>query len=330
MTWLHRLAVLLAACAVVLVLLGALVTSTGSGLSVAAWPSTFGEAETGAAPSGAALQQAHRVMAALVGLLTILVAAFTWRVDSRPWMKGLALGGVAVVFAQAVYGGIGVINQLPPFFSIFHAALAQLFLGVAIALALFTSPGWLADASPGAATPAGDRVLRRWAVAATAVIYLQVLLGAAMRHSYAADGRPAAFAIPDYPLAFGQLLPLAQLSSWAVVLDYLHRVGALAIVVLSVVAGARVLRHHLAQEELVRPAAMLVLVLLSQVPLGGLAVLTNGHPAVSTLHAFAVTAALGAALVLALRSFRDPLPGRPGGAAVPAGATAAGRTGVAQ
>jgi hypothetical protein len=98
----------------------------------------------------------------------------------------------------------------------------------------------------------------------------------------------------------------------------------------SVLAGARVLRHHLGQEELLRPAAMLVLVLLSQVPLGGLAVLTNGHPAVSTLHAFAVTAALGAALVLALRSFRDPLPGRPGGAAVPAGATAAGRTGVAQ
>lgn len=324
MAWLHRLAVLLAASAVVLVLLGALVTSTGSGLSVAAWPATFGEAvAAGSSSAGAGLQQAHRVAAALVGLLAIAVAAATWRIDRRPWMKGLASAAVATVVAQAVYGGIGVLNLLAPFFSVFHAALAQLFLALTVALALFTSRGWLADRPAGARLPAVDRVLTWRAVATTAVIYLQVLLGAAMRHAYTPDGRPAAFAIPDYPLAFGQLLPVSQLGSWAAALGFLHRATALAMIVLAILVAVRLVGRHLSNDALVRPAAMMGLVLVAQVALGGLTVLSGGHPAVSTTHAGAVAAALGASLVLTLRSFRAPLTDEGGGAAAPVTAGAA-------
>jgi cytochrome c oxidase assembly protein subunit 15 len=279
-------------------------------------------AGTGAAPEGALIQQAHRLVAALVGLLSLLVAVAVWRVDPRPWMKGLALAAFALVVAQAVYGGIGVLNLLPPFFSVFHAAMAQLFLGVTIAMALFTSPGWLADRQPGTDVPPTARAvtrvkaaaetkddgidhgLRRWAIAATAIIYVQILLGALMRHSYSADGRPAGFAIPDYPLAFGRLIPISQLGSWATAIDFLHRVTALAALVAVGMVAIRVFRRHWADDALVRPAALLALVLLAQIALGGLTVLSGGHPAVSTTHAVAVTAALGAALVLALRSFR--------------------------
>lgn len=302
MTWLHRSAVLLAASAVLLVLVGALVTSTGSGLSVASWPSTFDvAAANGTVPAGARLQQAHRVVAGLVGLLTLLVAAGIWRFDQRPWMMGLSAAALATVIAQAIYGGIGVLNLLPPYFTVFHTALAQVFLGLAIAMAVFTSPGWLAHA---AHAEAEDRSLRRWAVAATAVIYLQILLGAAMRHAYTPDGRPAGFAIPDYPLAFGQLLPFSELGSWATALAFLHRLNALATVVVVGMLALQVFRRHLSDDSLVRPAALLAVVMLAQVALGGLTVLSGGHPAVSTTHAGAVTAAMGAALVLALRSWR--------------------------
>lgn len=296
MAWLHRLAILLAGATLVLVVLGALVTSAGAGLSVPAWPSTFGDAG-GAA--GVAIQQAHRVAAAVVGFLALLVAIGAWRVDSRPWLRALAFGMLATGTAQAVYGGIGVLNLLPAFISLLHAALAQLFLALTVAIAVYTSPGWLERA---ARQGAADASLRRWAVAAAGVIYLQVVIGAAMRHTYAPDGRPAGFAIPDFPLAFGRLLPPAGLLSWAVGLGLLHRAAALAALIVVALAATRVFRVHAADEDLVRPAALLGLVLVAQVALGGMAVLSGGSAAVSTTHAGAVAVALGAALVLAIRS----------------------------
>lgn len=303
MSWLHRFAVLLAACTVVLVLLGALVTSLGAGLSVPAWPSTFGDVTgTGTRLAGAGLQQAHRLVAALVGLLAVVVAVLAWRADPRPWMKGLSVAAVALVAAQAVYGGVGVWNHLPAFFSVFHAALAQLFLALTIAMALFTSRGWL-ETEPTSERGTVDRVLARTAVASTALIYLQVLVGAGMRHSFTADGRPAGFAIPDYPLAFGRVLPLSELSSWATSLGYFHRVTALVTTVLVALVAVRVFRRHLEEDGLVRPAALLALVLLAQIALGGLTVVSGGHPAVSTTHAWVVTAALAASLVIAIRSY---------------------------
>ena len=170
MTWLHRVAILLSASTLVLVLLGALVTSTGSGLGVSTWPATFSAAPAG----GAGIQQAHRVMAAIVGLLALVVAVLVWRVDHRPWMKGLVLGMLASGTAQAVYGGIGVLNLLPAFISVFHAGLAQLFLAMTVAVAACTSPAWLARSAATAGAANGDRRLRRLAVAATGAIYLQV------------------------------------------------------------------------------------------------------------------------------------------------------------
>lgn len=317
MTWLHRLAVVLAVSTLVLVLLGAAVTSTGAGLSVASWPSTFPTAT--AAGAGAGIQQAHRVMAALVGLLALAVAVMLWRVDERAWMKGLVLAMLGAGTAQAVYGGIAVLNLLPAFISVFHAGLAQLFLSLTIAIAFFTSPKWFARgaaAAMGVGGESGDRALRRWAIAATAAIYAQVLIGAAMRHSYSPGGRPAGLAIPDYPLAFGQLLPMSDLGSWAAGLAFLHRLTALATAVVVAFAAARVFRRHISEDELVRPAALLMLLLVAQIALGGLTVLSGGHPVVSTTHAGVVAIALAASLVLALRA--SPIGAPPRAAEAPA------------
>jgi heme A synthase len=145
-------------------------------------------------------------------------------------------------------------------------------------------------------------VLSRWASGATAAIYLQVVVGAAMRHAYTTDGRPVAFALPASPRVFADLLPLAQLTSWDAGLDFLHRLVALAIALFVTLAAVRVFRRHPADRQLVGPAIVLALVLLAQVALGALTVLSGGHPAVSTTHAAAVILALAASLVLAFRS----------------------------
>lgn len=297
MSWLHRSAVLLCACTFALLLAGALVSSTGAGLALPGWPSLARGAEPTA---GAGLQQAHRLIAAAVALLAVLVAVLTWRFDPRPWMKGLSVAGVALVVGQAVYGGLAVIALLPAYFSIFHAALAQLFFGLTVAMALFTSAGWLARERGGA--PDSDAALARWALASTIAIYVQVLVGATMRHSYVADGRPGGLAIPDYPLAFGQVVPVAELGSSLVAVAFLHRLLALAAAALVAVTVVRVYRCHAGEAGLVRPASLLALLVLTQIALGGLAVLSGMTPLVTAMHAAAVGVALAASLVLLLRA----------------------------
>ncbi|MBP7570833.1 MAG: COX15/CtaA family protein [Acidobacteria bacterium] len=298
MTWLHRSAVVLSACTLALLLAGALVSSTGAGLALPGWPSLSPGAE---AASGAWLQQGHRLLAALVALLTTLVAALAWRADPRPWMKGLAVAAAALVVAQSVYGGLAVVSLLPAYFSVLHAALAQLFFGLTVAMALFTSPGWLAR-ERGAVPAESDPALARWALASTAAIYVQVLVGATMRHSYVADGRPGGLAIPDYPLAFGQVVPVAELGSAIVAVAFLHRLIALVTAALVAVTVARVYRRHVGQAGLVRPATLLALLVGTQILLGGLAVLSGMTPLVTTMHAASVGIALAASLVLLLRA----------------------------
>jgi cytochrome c oxidase assembly protein subunit 15 len=297
MSWLHRSAVLLCAGTLALLLAGALVSSTGAGLALPGWPSLARGAE---ATSGAGLQQVHRLLAALVALLTVLVAALAWRSDPRPWMKGLSVAAVALVIGQAVYGGLAVISLLPAYFSIFHAALAQLFFGLTVAMALFTSEGWL-ERERGAVADS-DPALARWALASTVAIYVQVLVGATMRHSYVADGRPGGLAIPDYPLAFGQVLPIAELGSSIVAVAFLHRLIALVTAALVAVTVARVYRRHAVETGLVRPASLLALLVVTQILLGGMAVVSGMTPMVTTMHAAVVGVALAASLILVLRA----------------------------
>jgi cytochrome c oxidase assembly protein subunit 15 len=299
MVALHRLAVLLCAFAFALLLLGALVTSTGSGLAISAWP---GLGSTQGIP-GASLQLAHRILAAIVGILALAVVSWAWRYDSRPWMKGLSVAAAALLLAQAIYGGIAVLTLLPAYFSVFHAAFAQLFFALTVAMALFTSPAW--SQSRGAARP--DRRLTRLALASTLAIYAQVILGAAMRHSYAVDGRPAGLAIPDYPLAFGKVLPLQELASGAVVLGFSHRLMALATASLVTATVIHVYRRHETDGALIRPASLLALLIIGQIVLGGLTVLSGMTPLISASHAAAVAVTLGAALVLLLRASQPAL-----------------------
>ena len=300
MTWLHRIAVLLSAGTLVLLLAGTLVTSTGAGLALPAWPALSQGPE---AAAGASLQLTHRLLAALVALLAFVVAALAWRHDPRPWMKGLSVAAAALVVAQAVYGGIAVLTLLPTYFSVFHAALAQLFFAATVAMALFTSPAWMAREGR-KTTEESDPTLIRWALASTAAIYVQVLLGASMRHSYVSDGRPAGLAIPDYPLAFGQVLPIQELASSVVAVAFAHRLMALVTAALVAVTTVRVYRRHFAEGELVRPASLLAVLLLSQIVLGGLTVLSGMTPFITMMHATLVGITLAASLVLLLRSWR--------------------------
>src|SRR3989442_8248138 len=140
---LHRFAVLTAAATFVLLFVGGLVTSTGSGLAVPDWPLSFGQVFPPMV-GGVLFEHGHRLVAALVGLLTVALMVLLTQWESRIWVRWLARGAVlAVLLPGALRGRTGLL-RLPLVVSVTHACLAQAFLCLVITLAVCTAPGWQA------------------------------------------------------------------------------------------------------------------------------------------------------------------------------------------
>ena len=154
---LHRFAKFVAGCTVLLLLAGSLVTSTDSGLAVPDWPTTYGWNMFTFPPSmwvgGIFYEHGHRLIASGVGFLTIVLAAWLWLEDPRRWMRRLGATALGTVIVQGVLGGITVLYFLPAAVSTAHAGLAEIFFCLTIAIALFTSPGWIAGNDSAWTTP---------------------------------------------------------------------------------------------------------------------------------------------------------------------------------
>lgn len=304
MLWLHRYNRVLAVASLLLITAGGLVTSTGSGLAVPDWPNTYGYFMFSFPVSmwvgGILYEHGHRLIASTVGLMTIVLAVWMTRVEPRRWVRRLGWIVLAAVVTQGLLGGLTVLYFLPAPISISHAGLAQIFFMLVVSLAVFTSPGWLdryGRDSVATRSIAGDVALRRLALLTPVVIYLQILVGATMRHT------GAGLAIPDFPLAFGRLVP----SSWdpGIAIHFAHRVGAVVVVTFVVALSAHVLARQRARDELVRPAVLLLLLVLTQFTLGAWTVLSEKHVAVNTAHVATGAVLFVTSVVLGLRVHRD-------------------------
>jgi cytochrome c oxidase assembly protein subunit 15 len=295
MIWHHRYAKLVAACTLLLITAGGMVTSTGSGLSVPDWPTTYGwnmfTFPLSKWVGGIRYEHSHRLIASTVGLLTVILAIWTWRVEPRAWVRKLGFAALGAVILQGVLVGITVLLFLPPAVSIGHAGLAQIFFCLTITMALVTSPGW-----KNAVQPVDDAMLRRIAPLTTALVYTQILIGATVRHNN------AGLAIPDFPLAFGRVIP--PVWNMGVAIHFAHRVGALVVAVMIVATVSHVLFHHPRRRELVRPAVLLLGLVCVQVTLGAFVIWSGKNPAINTAHVVNGAAVLATSLVLTLRSFR--------------------------
>jgi cytochrome c oxidase assembly protein subunit 15 len=244
-------------------------------------------------------EHGHRLIASTVGMLTVVLALWIWRRDPRSWMRRLGFAALGVVVLQGILGGVTVLYFLPDPVSIGHAGLAEVFFCLTVALALFTSDGWLRgyhDPNGRGRPGVDDRVLARLAGATTALVFVQILVGATMRHT------GAGLAIPDFPLAFGGLVP----RDWtaAIAVHYAHRVGALIVSVAVAAVAGHVLYHHRASAELARPALVLVGLVVMQVTLGAFVIWTGKSPFVNTAHVGTGALVLVTSVVLTLRSHR--------------------------
>lgn len=321
MTSLHNYARLVVVASFLLLVAGAVVTSTGSGMAIGEWPSITGRV-TGEGPPGAAVyERTHRLAGMIVGLMTMGLALWVRARDNRRAVKALALAAVGAVVLQGIIGGMAVRWALPMTVSTAHAALAHVFFGCVVVLALVTSEGWLRayggrdsfrsrserESEKQRLNQVGsDTRMRTLATWAAVFAFLQVLLGAAMRQT------GAGLAIPDYPLAFGRVLPPAEmLASGTVALSFLHRVTALLAAVLVGFTFVRVRSKHSSSPELVRPANVLAGAILLQAALGGIvtmtAALTGPNVFINTAHVAGGALTFAAALVVALMTWRPLL-----------------------
>ncbi len=294
--WLHRFALLVAGATFVLIFIGGLVTSTDSGLSVPDWPNTYGHFMFSYPLSqmvgGILYEHGHRMVASVVGMLTVVLAAWLWWKEPRRWVKRLGLMALLLVIVQGVLGGITVLYLLPTPISVAHGTLAQIFFGVTICLALFTSPQW-----GKALTKRQDTHRLPFVVLAaltTAAIFLQLILGAIMRHT------KSGLAIPDFPLAFGRLIP--PFDSAGVAIHFAHRLGAVVVTALVIWTVSRVLRHHHQETALYRPAVLLAIGILLQITLGGLTIWSQKAVLPTTAHVATGALVLATSLVLTVRA----------------------------
>jgi cytochrome c oxidase assembly protein subunit 15 len=302
-----------------LLVAGALVTSTGSGLAVPDWPLSYGKLMPPMV-GGILYEHGHRLIAATVATLVglqILLLGFG-RTDRTTFRLGLAAFGA--ILCQALLGGLTVLFLLPPAVSSSHAGLAQIVFALTTTIALRTSLFWerFSAAAPRAAVdPAAVAKASRLALWAAGASYVQILLGAIVRHT------GAGLAIPDWPLSFGKAVPTgAEWAAKGVLAHFTHRTFAWVVVAL-VVAAALALRKLKGVPGLATLSTLWLVLLAAQVALGATSVWTGKAVPITASH-LAVGGLLWIAGVLAavLLARLGALGPAPASARAPAGDTA--------
>lgn len=284
----HRFALFVAGATFFLIIAGANVTSRDAGLATSDWPLSNGQFFPKMV-GNLYWEHGHRMIAASVGFLTILLAIYLQVRERRKWVKRLGWTALGLVIIQGLLGGLTVKMNLPVAVSSAHGTLAQLFFLTTVSLAVFTSRSWI-DA-PVSVQEAGGISLRRLCVVSLMLILAQLVLGATLRHSAEWD----------------EWLPTSLLVA--------HITGAIIVTLSLGTTGMSVLLRHRHNKFLTRPAAIALGLLFVQLMLGLAAYLTraaspydpqplNPMIAVTVSHVACGALVFATTIVLTLRVFR--------------------------
>ncbi|HEX4665764.1 MAG TPA: COX15/CtaA family protein [Chthoniobacterales bacterium] len=324
--FLHRFAWFTAGATVLLICSGGMVTSKGVGLAVPDWPTTFGYNmfffPISKWVGGIFFEHTHRLIASLIGFLTIILAFWLAFSKVERWIKVLGWASLGAVILQGILGGLRV-TLLKDEIGIFHACLAQAFLGLLVVIALATSPSWRKLAASRATAPA--RFLAIFALVISGLIYAQLGLGATMRHQH------RDLPILDFPLAYGQVWPatdlatiaqinrardaqaLSDVSAGQIWLQMAHRFVAAAIGLTIAAFWFLVRRKRDLNPILARLANLWLGLVIMQIALGAWTIWSNKAADIATAHVAvgALTFATGiviCAVLLRLRQSTDAPP----------------------
>lgn len=258
--WPHRLAVVLTCATFPLIWVGGLVTTTQAGMAVEDWPTTYGYNlflypwQTWLfGPWDLFIEHGHRLFGAFVGILTLALLVAVWRGDSRRWMRWVAVAAVVGVTLQGVVGGLRVVFN-ERWLARLHGCTGPLFFALCVAICVFTSSRWK-DARARRGHPGAAR-LQAVALVTVLLAYVQIVLGAHLRHVELTTG----------PTAFSAAV-------------FLHLATAALVVLHVVLLAVLVARSFRREADLTGPVAWLTAMIGLQLLLGGATwVLKYGWP----------------------------------------------------
>jgi len=300
-----------------LIALGALVKSTESGLSVPDWPTTYGKFmfayPLDKMAGGIKYEHTHRMLASIVGLLTLLLTVWLIRIKDQPlWIKRLGIAAFLTVVAQGVLGGLTVKFFLPVWLSTLHGVLAQTFLLIVILIAYSLSverrKRWNIEEE------SYEPQFLQLSLFLMVMVYIQLIIGNIMRHAQ------AGLAVPDFPTMGWTLLPtfdqawLNRINAWRfennldpvnmgqVFIHLFHRFWAFLIILDILWLNKIAYKKCLDRPLILQTLYWLNLAVIIQVTLGISTVLTHKEVYTTTLHVTMGAVVLGLTFIMVLRS----------------------------
>ena len=271
----------------VLLFAGGFTTSIKAGMAFLDWPLSNGSVnpEGWLTETDKLAEHSHRLLGMKIGLLSIGLFLWTYFRESRDWVRMLARVLLLVVILQGVLGGARVRfdqlnlmtdhNLIAQSFAVLHACGAMVVLGLLVAITLASTRRWI-EGRRGLENPLSHTV-KKWGVFSTVAIFLQILMGAIMRHA------DAGLAIAKFPLASqGSLLPAYW--NFDVGIHFAHRVGAVVVTIVLLVFLGKVWGSPAAKRALGYGAVLIALLLGLQIYLGALTIWTVKNPYVATAH----------------------------------------------
>jgi len=301
----------------ILIFAGAQVKSHEAGLAVPDWPTTYGRNmflfPVSSWVGNIFYEHSHRLIASGVGLMTLVLAVWLHFAEKRRWVKVLGYTALCAVIAQGLLGGLTVLLLLPPAVSILHGVLAQTFLILTIIIAYSQSKEL--DERKLIGISGTTKKFFRFTTFVVATIYLQLILGALMRHT------GSGLAVPDFPTMGGSLVPsvsdavlanindqrfelgLGNVSPRQVIIHLVHRAGAIVVTVAVLSLLLMTFIRYRNDPALIGLGHMLAVGVIIQFLFGVLTVFSARAPAIASVHVVTGALLLMLGVILCLRSY---------------------------
>lgn len=286
---------------------GGFTTTIRAGMAFLDWPLSNGSLnpQNWTQQADMLAEHSHRLLGQIIGILSLTLMFFIWLTEARVWMRRLSRILVLVVILQGLLGGARVVfdqlnlqtdsNLIAQSFAVIHACGAMVVLSLLVALTLGSSRAWI-ERKSGLVGRVPDSI-QLWGIASTVAIFLQILVGAVMRHA------EAGLAIAKFPLAqSGSLLP----AYWnlSVGIHFAHRVGAMVVTVVLLTYLSKLWASANTRSAFAAGILTVFGLLLVQVWLGAQTIWTVRNTYVTTIHHLAGAFLLASTWALTLLTYR--------------------------